>query len=259
MQNRASRRKHHIIYKTTCLVTGKWYIGMHSTDDLEDGYLGSGQVLWKSIKKYGKDQHRCEILEHLPDRETLGLREEAILTQELRTDPLCMNLRSGGTGNYPGKAHTEEVKRKIAAASAAHWKDPVFKEKTGAAISSALKKNWSELSADQKRDQTTHLREALAQRVALDPALKEEMRARGKSTSEKLWANPAHREQMSAKLKERHADPEYKARQKALNDTKRAAREQDPVHKAMRDEKRREQVDRRIAKRKLERSTREPI
>lgn len=116
---RADQRKYHIIYKTTCQITGKWYIGMHSTDDLNDGYKGSGQLLWKSMKKHGRDAHHCEILEHLPDRKSLSLREEEIITKELRADPLCMNLRSGGTGNYPGTPTKEETKAKLSAASKA--------------------------------------------------------------------------------------------------------------------------------------------
>jgi hypothetical protein len=118
---RADQRKHHIIYKTTCLVTGKWYIGMHSTDDLNDGYTGSGQLLWKSVKKHGKEAHVCEILEHLPDRKSLSNREEEILSKELRADPLCMNLRSGGTGNYPGTPTKEETRAKISEVSTAMW------------------------------------------------------------------------------------------------------------------------------------------
>ena len=42
-----------IIYKTTCLINNKIYIGQHCTD-AEDGYLGSGDLIKKAILKYGK-------------------------------------------------------------------------------------------------------------------------------------------------------------------------------------------------------------
>jgi len=75
-----------------------FYIGMHSTDNLDDGYSGSGQRLWKSIRKHGKAAHKKEIIEFLPDRKSLSLREEELVTKELLQDPLCMNLRPGGRG-----------------------------------------------------------------------------------------------------------------------------------------------------------------
>ena len=68
--------KYHYIYKTTCKVNGKFYIGMHSTSNLEDGYIGSGKRLWNSIRKHGKENHECEILEWLPDRSSLKEREK---------------------------------------------------------------------------------------------------------------------------------------------------------------------------------------
>ncbi len=49
----AIRRKYHIIYKTTCTITNKFYVSMHSTDNLEDGYQGSGKRLKYSVNKHG--------------------------------------------------------------------------------------------------------------------------------------------------------------------------------------------------------------
>ena len=98
----ANRRKYHYIYKTTCKVTGKYYIGMHSTDDLNDGYLGSGQRLSRSIKKHGRENHACEIVEFLPDRATLSLRESEIVSEKLLSDPMCLNMALGGVGGFTG-------------------------------------------------------------------------------------------------------------------------------------------------------------
>ena len=36
-------KQYHFIYKTTNIITERYYYGMHSTDNLEDGYLGSGK------------------------------------------------------------------------------------------------------------------------------------------------------------------------------------------------------------------------
>ncbi len=101
------QKKYHFIYKTTCLITNKYYIGMHSTDNLEDGYLGSGKKLWYSLNKYGKEKHKIEKLEFFKNRKKLKEREKQMVNEELLHDPLCMNLKEGGNGGggFWNKAH----------------------------------------------------------------------------------------------------------------------------------------------------------
>ena len=88
----------HYLYKTTCLVTGRYYIGMHSTTTLEDGYMGSGKRLRYSIRKYGVENHVKEILEFFDSRELLVEAEKEAITPEMITDKNCMNLKKGGEG-----------------------------------------------------------------------------------------------------------------------------------------------------------------
>lgn len=44
----------YIVYRTTCLINNKIYVGVHHTDDpnIFDGYLGRG--LWKNHTRYIK-------------------------------------------------------------------------------------------------------------------------------------------------------------------------------------------------------------
>jgi len=95
---RAENRKYHYIYKITCKITNRFYIGMHSTDNLNDGYFGSGKRLWFSINYHGKENHTKEILEFLPNRQLLKEREKELVTKELIGEDLCMNLVVGGEG-----------------------------------------------------------------------------------------------------------------------------------------------------------------
>lgn len=111
-QRRTDRRKYHYIYKTACKITNKYYIGMHSTDNLEDGYIGSGKRLWHSINKHGKDNHEVEILEFLPTRKELKEREAQIVNEELLNDPMCMNLTLGGYGSWDYLNLNSELQRK---------------------------------------------------------------------------------------------------------------------------------------------------
>ena len=180
MTVRASRRKYHIIYKTTCLVTGRYYIGMHSTDDLEDGYIGSGQVLWKSIKKYGKEQHTFVILEHHPSRERLALREEELVNPDTLKDPLCMNLRTGGTGNYPGRPTTDETRAKL---------------------SVSLK--------GKKRTDETRVKMSIASRESQS---REDVRAKKAASQKAAMTAPGMFEKLSTAQAKVNSDPEFRKR-----------------------------------------------
>lgn len=101
MATRADQRKFHYIYKITRNDgSGKYYIGLHSTDDVDDGYFGSGTYLWHSINKYGKEKHTMEIIEFHESRTAVKLRERELVNEELLKDPLCMNIKRGGEGGW---------------------------------------------------------------------------------------------------------------------------------------------------------------
>jgi hypothetical protein len=100
---------HHYIYRVTCLISRKYYIGMHSTSNLEDGYFGSGKILKRSLNKYRKFNHVVEILEWLPDRSSLKLREKEIVNENLLKDEMCMNLQLGGAGGFSSEEHQKKA------------------------------------------------------------------------------------------------------------------------------------------------------
>jgi group I intron endonuclease len=108
MPNINKDKKYHFIYKTTNLINSKFYIGMHSTSNLNDGYIGSGKRLKRSIKKYGIENFKFEILEYCDTRELLAEREKYIVNQEMINDVFCMNLQLGGVGGFSGPAHKEK-------------------------------------------------------------------------------------------------------------------------------------------------------
>lgn len=94
------QKKYHFIYKTTNVITGKFYVGMHSTNNLDDGYIGSGRRLKYSILKYGISNHQFEILEFYETRQQLCDRERELVNEEMLLDSLCMNLKVGGRGGF---------------------------------------------------------------------------------------------------------------------------------------------------------------
>jgi hypothetical protein len=107
-----ARKKHryHFIYKTTCLINNNYYIGMHSTDNLSDGYIGSGVRIRNSIRAHGRKYHEIEILEFFENRELLIQREIELVNKELLKDPMCMNLMEGGYGGLPKFSSLEKQK-----------------------------------------------------------------------------------------------------------------------------------------------------
>jgi group I intron endonuclease len=106
---------------------------MHSTDDIDDGYLGSGKVLQYSIKKHGKQNHIKEIIEYFPDRIQLALREKELITDDILNDPMCINLRYGGNGGMPGMNVTEETRAKLSKAGKGRPHSEEHKAKIGIA------------------------------------------------------------------------------------------------------------------------------
>ena len=95
----------HYIYKTTNLVNGKYYIGKHSTFNLEDDYLGSGIYLRRSIRKYDKENFVKEVLEYCDTKELCNEREKEIVNENIIHDKMCMNLKQGGLGGLSSEKH----------------------------------------------------------------------------------------------------------------------------------------------------------
>jgi hypothetical protein len=138
----------HYLYKTTCLVTGRYYVGMHSTNNLDDGYMGSGKRLRYSIRKYGINNHKKEIIKFFETRELLIEAEKEAITPEMIIDNNCMNLKGGGEGGFSNEKHKENfltygVKNGRLAC------DKKLKEKHGDNFLSVISKiNWSKLKND---------------------------------------------------------------------------------------------------------------
>jgi hypothetical protein len=81
---------------------------MHSTCNLDDGYMGSGKRLRYSIRKYGIDNHNKEILEFFENRDLLIEAEIKAITADMLLDKDCMNIVEGGTGGYGDRFLTKE-------------------------------------------------------------------------------------------------------------------------------------------------------
>jgi len=107
----------HFIYKTIHK-NGKYYIGRHSTANINDDYIGSGK--WVSQIK-NKENLSREILEYAESFQRLIELEDTYLDEHFGK-PNCMNLSNKSTGWAVGEANPmkrEEVKNKFKGKN--HW------------------------------------------------------------------------------------------------------------------------------------------
>jgi hypothetical protein len=132
-------KKYHFIYKTTNLLSGKYYIGMHSTDNLNDGYMGSGKRLKRSLNKYGKENHKTEVLEFLNSKEELKKREEEIVNLNEIAKEKCMNLKVGGTGGFSVESAKRGTMKMIKIITEKKKNDLNFYNKWKKSVSDSLK------------------------------------------------------------------------------------------------------------------------
>jgi hypothetical protein len=93
-------RRYHIVYETINLVNNNIYIGAHSTDDLSDDYLGSGDNILRAINKHGRENFKREILYIFPTSEEMFLKEASIVDSEFIRRKDVYNIIVGGYGGY---------------------------------------------------------------------------------------------------------------------------------------------------------------
>ena len=126
------------IYRTDNKTNGRYYIGVHKTTDPMDDYLGSGKIFKRAVAKYGKDCFEKEVLfaTRVP---SLAFAVEFGMVEKHRNDPLCYNIRQGGSGGFDyinrsglnGNLFVteESVKKRQATRRKTFETDPVFRRR----------------------------------------------------------------------------------------------------------------------------------
>lgn len=92
--------KYNYFYKITNNINGHYYYGIHSTNNIEDGYMGSGTILQRAFEKYGIENFSKEIIKFFKSREECSEYEHQIVTKEIARDHFCYNVRLGGDNEY---------------------------------------------------------------------------------------------------------------------------------------------------------------
>lgn len=122
------------IYKTTNITNNKIYIGFHYTSIeniitnktsvgsiYKDGYLGSGTLIKKAIKKYGPESFYQELLGVFTTKEEAEEYESQIVNKDFTLREDTYNIAIGGNvrimygenNGFFGKQHTDKTKLEI--------------------------------------------------------------------------------------------------------------------------------------------------
>jgi len=99
-------------YITINIITGKQYVGTHSTDNVDDDYLGSGVAILDAIKSYGKKNFKRRVLCNHDSLEEAQRCEEKYIKEYNTLAPNGYNLSPTGGLRYNGK-HSEETKERM--------------------------------------------------------------------------------------------------------------------------------------------------
>jgi len=100
-----------IVYKTTNKINGKIYVGKHQTNDLNDGYFGSGKLLEQAIKKYGSSNFIREVMFVFDNESDMNAKEKEIVTEAFCARQDTYNLLQGGHGGF-SYLHASGLSRK---------------------------------------------------------------------------------------------------------------------------------------------------
>lgn len=105
----------YIVYEITNKVNGKIYVGVHKTENLNDGYMGSGKNIKDAIKKYGIGNFDKKYLAIFDNQTQMFQMESEIVNESFVTNKNTYNISLGGLGSFDhvNKNYWTEEKRRL--------------------------------------------------------------------------------------------------------------------------------------------------
>ena len=84
------------------------YIGQHQTENLNDGYMGSGLRIKRAIKKYGIENFEKTILFECRSIEEMNAKEAEIVNEDFIARDDVYNIELGGIGGWTHLSFTSK-------------------------------------------------------------------------------------------------------------------------------------------------------
>jgi group I intron endonuclease len=144
-----------VIYKIINLINGKYYIGKDQNNI--PNYYGSGLLIKKAIKKYGKENFKKIILSVCSSIKDMNKQEKKFINETVLKDPNSYNLMLSGSGGdtYSYRNEIERLKyhKNMSAAKSGKNHHMYGKSRTEIEqqnISKGLKKYFSEIGYSEK-------------------------------------------------------------------------------------------------------------
>lgn len=144
------------VYKITNTINNKIYVGVHKTNNIDDGYMGSGVLIKRAQEKYGIENFTKEILHYCDSIESMFDMESQIVNEEFVKQENVYNLVQGGFGGYSGLSKDDHREFSQKGRQAANI---VLREKYGDDWQSVINKMAQDAKTPEsyKQAQQTHL------------------------------------------------------------------------------------------------------
>lgn len=102
---------YYTVYKIKNNIDSKIYIGCHKTNDINDGYMGSGKILLRAYKKYGEENFTKELLHVFDNSNEMFDKETELVNENFVERRDTYNLKQGGVGGKCSIISRERMSR----------------------------------------------------------------------------------------------------------------------------------------------------